>query len=78
MICKCLIICNIYFIAPRPYVTKLNPKEPIKMYNIVVELELAVDVTYYAAKTFVNYLLICAEILVVSDDIKNFSLTIKN
>jgi len=48
MIYKCLIICNIYFKAPRPYVTKLNPKEPKKMYNIVVELELAVEVTYYA------------------------------
>jgi molecular chaperone DnaK len=24
MICKCLIICNIYFTAPHPYVTKLN------------------------------------------------------
>jgi len=48
MICKCLIICNIYLTAPLPYVSKLNPKAIKKMYDIVAELELAVDVTYLA------------------------------
>ena len=45
MNCKCLIMFNIYFTAPRPYVTTLNPKELKKMYYIVDELEPAVVVT---------------------------------
>ena len=65
MICKCLIICNIYFKAPRPNVTKLNTKDTKKRYSNMDWQEPVVDATYLAVKTFVNYLFICAVVIVV-------------